>query len=56
MTLDDLAIETTDAVSIGVVIGTLANWLPHVAALFSLIWTAIRVYEWVSSKISKRGD
>jgi len=34
-----------DAISIGGVLATLAGWLPAVAALFSIIWTAIRIYE-----------
>ena len=34
-----------DWTSIGVVLGTLMNFLPAVAALASLIWTCIRIYE-----------
>lgn len=34
-----------DAVSIVTVVGTLANVLPAVAALFTIIWTGIRIYE-----------
>ncbi len=34
-----------DALSISVVVATIAAWLPAVAALFSIIWTAIRIYE-----------
>ena len=34
-----------DAASIFTVIGTLANMLPSIAALFSIIWSAIRIYE-----------
>ena len=34
-----------DAISIGTVIATLAAWLPPLAALFTIIWTAIRIYE-----------
>jgi hypothetical protein len=25
--------------------GTLMSWLPSIAALFTIIWTAIRIYE-----------
>lgn len=43
------AIETTkhvgDAVSAFVVVGALASWLPPVAALFTIIWTGIRIFE-----------
>ena len=34
-----------DGLSIGTVIATLAGWLPALAALASLIWSAIRIYE-----------
>ncbi len=34
-----------DASSIAVVAGTLIDWLPAVAALASLVWSLIRIYE-----------
>lgn len=34
-----------DATSIAIVLGTIAQWLPAIAALASLIWTGIRIYE-----------
>jgi hypothetical protein len=34
-----------DGVSVGTVVATLAGWLPHVAAVFTIIWTAIRIWE-----------
>ena len=34
-----------DAISIGTIIATLAGWLPHLAALLSIVWTVIRIYE-----------
>ena len=34
-----------DAVSVATVVGTLMDFLPAVAALFTIIWTAIRIYE-----------
>lgn len=34
-----------DALSLGTVVATLAAWLPPLAALFTIIWTAIRIYE-----------
>jgi len=34
-----------DGASIVTVLGTLANILPAMAALFTVIWTAIRIYE-----------
>jgi hypothetical protein len=34
-----------DLASVSVVIATLASWLPAVAALISIVWTLIRIYE-----------
>jgi hypothetical protein len=54
--IDPAVKSAGDAVSIVTVIGTLAQWLPAVAALFTIIWTGIRIYEtetvqgWVGKK------
>ena len=42
---DDHAKAAVDLASIGTVVATLAGWLPAVAALFTIIWTAIRIWE-----------
>lgn len=34
-----------DGTSVGVVVGTLTNVLPAIAAVFTIIWTAIRIWE-----------
>jgi len=34
-----------DIVSVTTVVGTLAGILPSVAAIFTIVWTAIRIYE-----------
>ncbi len=34
-----------DAASIATVLGTLVEMLPSVAALFTIVWTCIRIYE-----------
>lgn len=34
-----------DGASIATVLGTLANLLPAMAAIFSIVWTTIRIYE-----------
>jgi chromate transport protein ChrA len=34
-----------DILSIGVVLATLASWLPSAAALLTIVWTLIRIYE-----------
>ena len=37
--------HAVDAVSVVTVVGTLMDILPAVAALFTIVWTAIRIYE-----------
>ena len=37
--------HVTDGLSIVTVIGTLADILPALAALFSIIWSCFRIYE-----------
>lgn len=34
-----------DGVSVGVSVAALAGWLPTIAAILSLVYTAIRIYE-----------
>lgn len=34
-----------DALSVVTVLATLATWLPPLAALFTIIWTSIRIWE-----------
>lgn len=34
-----------DAASVATVVGALTNMLPAIAALFTIIWTGIRIYE-----------
>ena len=34
-----------DAVSVGTVVGSLAGLLPSIAALFTIVWTGIRIWE-----------
>lgn len=41
----DTVKHVTDALSVATVVGTLMNVLPAIAALFTIIWTAIRIYE-----------
>lgn len=34
-----------DALSVSVVVATMTTWLPAIAALFSIVWTGIRIFE-----------
>lgn len=48
--------HVADGLSVVTVIGTLANVLPAVAALFTIVWTGFRIYEtqtvtrWIESR------
>ncbi len=37
--------QAVDALSVVTVIGTLADVLPAIAALFTIVWTGFRIYE-----------
>lgn len=37
--------DAGDAVSVLTLVGTLADALPAIAAVFTIIWTALRIYE-----------
>ena len=43
--INDHTKHILDGASLATVMGTLMNWLPAVAAIFSIIWTTIRIYE-----------
>ena len=37
--------QTLDVVAVGTTVGTLGEMLPPIAALFTIVWTALRIYE-----------
>lgn len=51
--------QVLDFASTVTVVGTILNWLPAFAALWTIIWTTIRIWEtktiqdWVKSKRNK---
>ncbi len=42
---DETVKQIADAASVVTVVGTLAGVLPAMAALFTIVWTGIRIYE-----------
>ena len=54
--MDEASKYIIDALSFVTVLGTLAEMLPSIAALFTIIWTGIRIYEtktiqkWIGKK------
>ena len=45
MNMDEASKHIIDFASILTVLGTLADMLPAIAAVFTIVWTAIRMYE-----------
>jgi hypothetical protein len=43
--LNETVKHLVDTASIATVVGTLTHMLPSIAALFSIVWSAIRIYE-----------
>jgi hypothetical protein len=43
--LNESTKHVLDGLSLVTVLGTLMSWLPAVAALLSIIWTLLRIYE-----------
>jgi hypothetical protein len=41
----DTAKSVVDVISVATVVGTLVQLLPAIAALLTIAWTAIRIYE-----------
>ncbi len=41
----DATKHIVDALSVATVVGTLMEMLPAIAAVFTIVWTAIRIYE-----------
>lgn len=42
--------NVADVSSLFIAWAALVEWLPAVAALMSIIWTGIRIYEWAKRK------
>jgi hypothetical protein len=54
--IDDINEHTkhiVDTVSGITVLGTIMKFLPAIAALLSIFWYCIRIYEWARSKFKK---
>ena len=43
--MNEQATLVTDALSLATVVGTLVDVLPALAAIFTIVWTSIRIWE-----------
>jgi hypothetical protein len=56
MDMDEASKHIIDFASVLTVLGTLADMLPAIAAIFTIVWTVIRIYEtktvqgWIGNK------
>lgn len=59
-TIDDGVKQTIDLISFSTAMGALMGLLPEIAAIFSIVWSLVRIYEsatfqnilsWVRNKV-----
>ena len=50
--------QCVDFASVAIVVATIADWLPAVAAVLTIVWTAIRIWETrtVQRLVGKEGE
>lgn len=56
--MDEHTKALVDTASVATVVGTLAGLLPAIAAIFTIVWTSIRIYEsrTVQDLLNRRKD
>ena len=45
--------EVADLAAASTALGAYLSWLPEIAALLAIVWTGIRIGEWVYEKFNK---
>jgi len=35
-------------------IATFAGWLPHIAASLTVLWTGLRIYDWIEVRLKRK--
>jgi hypothetical protein len=53
MNMEDHTKHVLDTVSGITAFAAIMKFLPAIAALLSIVWYCIRIYEWINSKIKK---
>lgn len=53
---NDLIRHILDAISVGVIFSTIVGWLPSIAALLSIIWLGIQIYDRVKNGYKGKYD
>jgi hypothetical protein len=39
--------DTLDLLTVGTIVAVLVQWLPTLASVLAIVWTLMRMYEWV---------
>ncbi|GAB5503416.1 hypothetical protein [Pyruvatibacter sp.] len=42
--------ELGDLTSLGIAVGTVLGFLPYLAALLTVIWTGLRIFDWIEAR------
>lgn len=47
--------HTMDALAIGTLLATLLSWMPAIAAILSVVWLSLRIYEsWQNIRLNNQ--
>jgi hypothetical protein len=55
MSEHDFSKNVADGLFAGIGIGALVQWLPPIAAGLTILWTALRIYDWIEKRWLKKG-
>lgn len=43
-----------DGAAASLALVTIVKWLPPIAALFTIVWTGLRIWDWIESRLTKK--
>lgn len=38
----------------GTMVATFFGWLPHIAAVLTVVWTGLRIFDWIEGRLKAR--
>lgn len=53
-TFPDGLLRAFDWAALGVTVATVFKFMPQIAAAFTVVWTGLRIYDWVADKLARR--
>ena len=54
--ISDHVKTTMDVLSAGAAVAVIFKWAPVIAAVLSAVWSAMRIYDWISERREKRRE